>query len=105
MTEQDFNKVVEETLESVKQLLITKGAEYRRNEDVFHNFREGSKRTGLSMEKVLDGFLLKHEISISDMTYDLAKGIQPTREKIEEKFLDNIVYLIIKKSMLIDRIS
>jgi hypothetical protein len=30
-----------------------------------------SKRSGLIKKKVLDGMLLKHEISISDMTNDL----------------------------------
>ena len=37
----------------------------------FHNFDIGSQRSGLIREKVLDGFLLKHEISIADITNDL----------------------------------
>lgn len=105
MTESEFNKVVEDTLESVRFLLIEKGIEYRRNNDVFHNFHKGAEITGLSREQVLDGFLLKHEVSISDMTDDLVKGILPTKEKVDEKFLDDIVYKIIKKAMFIDRIN
>jgi hypothetical protein len=105
MTQEEFNNSVEETLEKVKQLLLNKSVEYQRNSDVFHNFHEGSKRSGMSREKVLDGFLLKHEISISDMTNDLDKGIVPTKEKVDEKFLDNIIYLLIKKAMFIDRIN
>lgn len=105
MSETEFDKLIDSTLGEIRELLIVKGKEYRRNNDVFHNFKEGSKRTGLSPEKVLDGFLLKHEISIADMTDDLDKGILPTIDKINEKFLDNIVYLLLKKAMIVDRLK
>ena len=59
----------------------------------------------LVAEKVLDGFLLKHEISISDITNDLEKGIIPTKDIVNEKFGDNIIYLILKKAMILSRIN
>ena len=105
MTEKRFDKVVEEICEQVKQTLLVKAKDYRRNNNVFHNFDEGSKRTGLIREKVLDGFLLKHEISIADMTNDLVDGKLPTKELLDEKFGDNIIYLIIKKASIIDKIE
>ena len=105
MTEKRFDKVVEEVCEQVKQTLLVKAKDYRRNNNVFHNFDEGSKRTGLIREKVLDGFLLKHEISIADMTNDLVEGKLPTKELLDEKFGDNIIYLIIKKASIIDKIE
>lgn len=105
MTEEQFNKVIEDTLNEIRNTLIVKGKEYRRNSNVFHNFEQGSSRSGLSKEKVLDGFLLKHEISIADMTNDLDKGIIPKVETVNEKFGDNIIYLLIKKAMIIDRIK
>ena len=105
MTENRFEQVVEETLNQIRDTLLVKGVEYRRNQDVFHNFHEGSKRTGLIREKVLDGMLLKHEISIADMTNDLEKGILPKIETIEEKFGDNLIYLILKKASIIDKIE
>jgi protein tyrosine/serine phosphatase len=98
-----FDQVVEETLNELRKLLIIKGNEYLRNGNVYHNFEEGAKISGLSREKVLDGFLLKHEISIKDMTNDLDNGIVPSIEKITEKFNDNLIYLLIKKAMLIER--
>jgi hypothetical protein len=104
MTEEKFNQIITDTLDEIKQTLIVKGKEYRRNSNVFHNFEQGSSRSGLSREKVLDGFLLKHEISIADMTNDLEKGVFPKKETVDEKFGDNIIYLLIKKAMIIDRI-
>jgi len=105
MTEQRFDELVNTTLEHLRDLLVVKGVEYRRNNNVFHNFDEGSKRSGLIREKVLDGFLLKHEISIADMTNDLVEGKLPKIETVEEKFGDNLIYLLIKKASIIDRID
>lgn len=105
MTEEEFEKFIEDTLNQIRETLIVKGKEYRRNSNVFHNFEEGSKRSGLSREKVLDGFLLKHEISIADMTNDLDKGIIPKLETVKEKFGDNLIYLLLKEGMIIDRIN
>lgn len=102
-TNTSFDQVIEETLTQVRELLIVKSKEYRRNGNVYHNFEEGAKISGLSREKVLDGFLLKHEISIKDMTNDLDLGIIPSIEKITEKFNDNLIYLLIKKAMLTER--
>ena len=105
MTENRFEQIVDETLNQIRETLIKKGAEYRRNQDPFHNFNVGSRITGLIREKVLDGMLLKHEISIADMTNDLEKGILPKIETVEEKFGDNLIYLILKKASIIDKIE
>jgi hypothetical protein len=104
MTEKQFDEEIEKTLEIIKETLIVKGKEYRRNNNPFHNFERGSNRTGLIREKVLDGMLLKHEISIDDMTNDLEKGILPKEETVNEKFNDNIIYLLLKKASILDKI-
>ena len=105
MTEERFDEIVNCSVESIKHTLLVKSKEYQRNNNPFHNFDEGSKRSGLIREKVLDGMLLKHEISIADMTNDLEKGILPKIETIEEKFGDNLIYLILKKASIIDKIE
>ena len=105
MTEHRFEQIVDETLNQIKETLIQKGREYRRNNNPFHNFEEGSKRSGLIREKVLDGMLLKHEISIADMTNDLAEYKLPKIETVNEKFGDNLIYLILKKASIIDKIE
>lgn len=105
MTEERFDEIVNCSVESIKHTLLVKSKEYQRNNNPFHNFDEGSKRSGLIREKVLDGMLLKHEISIADMTNDLEKGILPKIETVEEKFGDNLIYLILKKASIIDKIE
>lgn len=105
MTENRFEEVVDCFLNSIRNTLLVKGVEYRRNGNVFHNFDEGSKRSGLIREKVLDGFLLKHEISIADITNDLVDGKLPTIKVLDEKFGDNVIYLIIKMASIIDKIE
>lgn len=105
MTEERFNEVVEETLNEIRETLIVKGTEYRRNNNPFHNFDIGAQRSGLIREKVLDGFLLKHEISIADITNDLVDNKLPTKKVIDEKFGDNLIYLLIKKASIIDKIE
>ncbi len=105
MTEKRFDEVVDIFLNSIRETLIVKGKEYRRNENPFHNFDVGSQRSGLIREKVLDGFLLKHEISIADITNDLEKGILPSIKTLDEKFGDNVIYLILKMTSIIDKIE
>lgn len=105
MTENRFEQIVDETLNQIKSTLIEKGREYRRNQNPFHNFDQGARITGLIREKVLDGMLLKHEVSIADITNDLIDGKLPKIETVEEKFGDNLIYLILKKASIIDKIE
>lgn len=105
MTEERFDQVVDIFLNSIRDTLLVKAKEYRRNGNVFHNFDEGARRSGLIREKVLDGFLLKHEISIADITNDLEKGILPKISTLDEKFGDNVIYLILKMASIIDKIE
>ena len=105
MTNEKFDLIVNEFIEKIKHTLIVKSKEYQRNNNPFHNFDEGSRRSGLIREKVLDGFLLKHEISIADITNDLEKGILPKISTLDEKFGDNVIYLILKMCSIIDRVE
>lgn len=106
MTEKKFSWVVEQTLDNIKNVLIIKGKEYRRNNNPFHSFEEGSKITGQLREDVLWGFAMKHYISIQDIKTDLRTYEKlPSIEIIEEKYNDLIIYLMLEKASLIDRIN
>lgn len=105
MSEERFEEIVDKFLTDIKETLIIKGKEYRRNKNPFHNFDMGALKSGLIREKVLDGFLLKHEVSIADITNDLEQGILPTTKVLDEKFGDNVIYLILKMASIIDKIE
>lgn len=100
--ESDFEANVENTLASIKELLIVKGKEYRRNENPYHNFERGAEISGNSREEVLQGFVLKHLISVEDLRNDSKKGLYPSIEKIEEKYNDILVYFLIEKAMMLE---
>jgi hypothetical protein len=101
----DFDIEIQSTLQKIKELLLVKGKEYRRNNNPYHNFETGAKMKGITPEKALDGFLLKHIVSYNDMLNDIDSGILPKIEVVEEKFNDILVYFLIQKAQIINRIN
>ena len=99
-----FDGVMEDTFQMLKNLLLTKASEYKRNNNPYHNFEEGAKRRSITREEVLDGFRLKHEISVADMREDLKKDILPSIKSVNEKYNDILVYYLIEKACMTDRI-
>ena len=102
ITEQAFYTEIEITLQKIRDLLIVKGKEYRRNNNPYHNFERGAEIRNKSPFEVLEMFRLKHLISVEDMQNDLKKGISPNKEKVNEKYDDIIVYYLIEKAMMLN---
>ena len=99
----DFDEVVSNRLESIKNTLLIKAKEYAKgDEDRLHNFNRGAQITGQSREKVLQGFMLKHLVSVFDMIDDPSKA---TEYMIEEKVGDAINYLILLEASFKDRLN
>jgi hypothetical protein len=103
--EERFDEQVECTLQKIRNLLIVKGKEYRRNNDVYHNFNVGAKISGQIPEKVLQGFLLKHLVSYQDILNDIEEEKLPSVQLVEEKFNDIITYFLIQKAQILNRIE
>jgi hypothetical protein len=104
LTEQLFEQNVRNTLREVNTLLVEKGKEYRRNNDPYHNFNVGAQLTGQTREEVLRGFMLKHLISVEDLKNDLKEGKRILASQVEEKYNDILVYLLIEKCSLLDKL-
>ena len=100
--EQQFENTIANTIHELQELLLIKSKEYRRNNNPYHNFEEGAVIEQKTREEVLQGFLLKHLISVKDMRNDLKKGIFPTEEKVNEKYNDILIYFMIEKAMMIE---
>jgi hypothetical protein len=103
IVETDFDSIISSTLEDIKELILVKSKEYIRNDNHLHNFESASKISGKHPLEVLDGFLLKHEVSIKDITSDKVKGLDVSAKQVHEKIDDNIIYLLIKKVMLLSK--
>ena len=100
MTTNEFNKIINDQLEICKNTLTSKSNEY--NQDIDERldcFKMGSNLSGLSMKKVLEGFMIKHTISIYQM---LQENKEYDLDKWTEKITDHINYLLILKAIIIE---
>ena len=94
LTIEEFEDIVDNTLDEIQDTLIVKAKEYIRNEDPLHNFRMGSNMTGGSKEKVMWGFMVKHLVSLQDLINEESKDL----ELIEEKIGDLLCYLVLMQA-------
>lgn len=98
---QIFQAGIEKRLNEITELLITKGREYQRYNNPFHNFEQGSMRNGIHPIEVLRGFLLKHEVSVTDICDDLIVEEKPAKpEQVAEKIQDILIYYLILEQMI-----
>lgn len=99
MTSEQFDKIVEEQIDSIRAVLKSKAQGYATDDDILHNFKAGAKEFGGVPSQVCWGYLLKHLVSVMD----LAKGVRiGSREHIDEKIGDSINYLILLKAILLE---
>jgi len=103
--EQRFEAVVAARLEAIRELILVKGREYRRNGDVFHNFNAGGKMLGCTPERALLGFAAKHFVSVVDMVNDLDSGKVPAEAVVNEKLGDAMVYLVLLEGLFKERLN
>ena len=85
-----------ETIVRLMTLLLIKGEEYRRNDDPYHNFNEGTKLMNVHPMMVLNFFRLKHAISIADLQKDFEDNKHVSAHQINEKYDDILVYTLIE---------
>ena len=93
ITHDDFENMILNLLEKVKNIMLTKGNQYNENPtDRFDQFKKASTLTKISPVKTLYGMWVKHIISLSDM---ISSEKQYSKELWNEKIIDNINYLLL----------
>lgn len=99
-----FNTILKETLTRLEYLFEGKNKEYANMQDVFANFKNASE--GLSFhnkpEMVAWEYMVKHLQSIKDIANS---DTTPDKFLVNEKINDAIMYLILMKGMLHERIN
>lgn len=99
MTTPDFNKVVEDQLERIRNVLIKKAAEYNLDDDRLSVFKHAAALSEETPEQALYGFMLKHIISITDL---INSKRAYSEELWNEKITDICNYLILLQGLLRD---
>lgn len=96
MTTEEFNKLLDETLEAIRATLGSKAEEYAIG-DRLYNFKRAAEMARCTPAQALKGMLLKHLVSI----FDLIEGnLENTEAMVNEKVGDGINYLILLKAVL-----
>lgn len=100
----DFDKLINETFETCKELMIIKGGEYANGEDRLDNFKKIAANINLTSEEVWRVYLGKHLDAIDTYTKDIRNELdRPRSESILGRFDDAINYLILGKALVIER--
>ena len=95
----DFEIIVEEQLETARNLLLAKGREYSLTEDRLSAFKKAAQLQGETVKQALCGMLAKHIVSIYDMAMS---GQKFTEAKWTEKITDTINYLLLMKAAIME---
>lgn len=103
MNSTEFEQIVADRLKAITATLVIKAKEYARGDDRLHNFKRGAQMSNQTPERVLQGFLLKHQISLMDILDDIEKGNFPNPSVIDEKIGDIINYMILLEAALKER--
>lgn len=99
MTTPDFNKVVEDQLNRIANVLVKKAAEYNLDSDRMSAFKHAAALSEETPEQALFGFMLKHIVSITDM---INSSKTYSEELWNEKITDICNYLILLQGLLRD---
>lgn len=99
MKQQEFEDVVNKTIDACRDLLLSKNAAYNVDLDKLGTFKKAAVFEGITPEKALWGMHVKHLVSVSDMisseeAYSMATW--------DEKIQDAINYFLLLRALLID---
>lgn len=97
MTNEQFEKVVNDQLKYCSELLTRKGKEYDSgSSDRLHSLKVAAAMQGISPKQALAGMMAKHTVSVFDMCWEGSHSM----EKWTEKITDHINYLLLLKALV-----
>lgn len=99
-----YNRLVEATVNQIKRLSELKGGEYSGDHDRLANFRRNGLSADLPMETIWRIYAAKHWDAIMQYELDTRQG--KSRERLEDisgRADDLIVYLVLFKAMVMER--
>lgn len=100
-TNQQWEALLETTIDKIKSLAKNKGGEYSGDSDRLANFRRNAEALGLCPEVVWAVYAGKHWDALQTYVKDLSTGLQRVRsEPLDGRVDDLLVYLLLFKAML-----
>jgi hypothetical protein len=104
MKAKEFDKLVNDTVDACKEILISKGGEYAHGDDRLDNFKRNAEQMGLTPEDVWMIYFRKHLDAITTAVKDIRMGkTRVVSEPLDGRFDDAINYLMLGKALFIDR--
>ena len=99
MTNEEFKKCMEESIQRSKDVLGAKAVEYAGDMDRLENFKAAAAVQGITPVRALVGMMTKHYVSITKM----ARSSHPYNPKVwDEKLVDLRNYTILLDALLRD---
>lgn len=103
-TQDEYARLVDDTIEEIFKLSKLKGGEYAGDTDRLANFRRNGKTLELPMETVWAVYAAKHWDAVMQYIKDIQNNTERTRlEPISGRLDDLIVYCILFKAMIRER--
>ena len=99
MNNEDLNKIVEERLQEVRDILVRKGLEYAPI-DRLSNFKKGATKSNKNPLEVLLGYKLKHDISIDEIYEKFIQTGKLDVKLFNEKQNDEIAYTLLAECIM-----
>lgn len=101
-----YDRLVAETIETIRSLSRLKGGEYAGDVDRLANFRRNGEALGLPMETIWGVYYNKHHDAVMQYIQDLQSGKTRERgEPISGRLDDMIGYCILFKAMIDERLQ
>lgn len=104
MTNEEFQIIVEQQLQTIKEILIAKADEYARG-DRLSNFKRIAVFRNVPPEDALFALVSKHIVALNDFIKDLDTDIVQPIERWDEKINDIINYMILLKALIRERVG
>ena len=99
----DFDKLVEQETQRMKDVMCSKSADYSAEDDKLFNFKLAAELDGVSPVEALRGMWLKHRTSIRQGLDELIDGKCRPEKWWIEKLTDDRNYSILLQALLVEK--
>lgn len=102
MTKQQYDSIINNRIDNVLNILLSKAKEYIRNNDMLHNFHRAAEMRRTNTTDALQGMLDKHLVSWLDIVDDVRANKEINTNILNEKISDIIAYFLIAECTVIE---